>query len=399
MNKFISLKNIIDVKDFQKIQEDISKATGVAILTTDYKGKPFTKHSCCTEFCKIIRSDKNFTHLCEKCDSMGGLEAARCGKPYIYKCHMGLVDFAIPIIVEDQYLGLLMGGQILVEEENSNLENIVPIHHSIEEHKLKSAYKNLTVMSLNKIQSIAEMLFHISNYIIGEALFKMSQEEIDEKDKDVKRSKFKQIELERELEKSTLKSLECITSQRFIFNILNSACSLAIIEDAPNTREVLFKLSNMIRFSYEKSNKVVTIEEELKYILDYLSLQKIRFSKRLDFSINMDDRYKSIKIPFMMIYPFVENAITHGLKSKDKGAFINISLLENDEFIVVSIKDNGIGIEEDLLENINMNKKINGNGISNVKERMNKFYRYNYKIDIKSEINKGTEVIIKFLKE
>lgn len=399
MNKFISLKNIIDVKDFQKIQEDISKATGVAILTTDYKGKPFTKHSCCTEFCKIIRSDKNFTHLCEKCDSMGGLEAARRGKPYIYKCHMGLVDFAIPIIVEDQYLGLLMGGQILVEEENSNLENIVPIHHSIEEHKLKSAYKNLTVMSLNKIQSIAEMLFHISNYIIGEALFKMSQEEIDEKDKDVKRSKFKQIELERELEKSTLKSLECITSQRFIFNILNSACSLAIIEDAPNTREVLFKLSNMIRFSYEKSNKIVTIEEELKYILDYLSLQKIRFSKRLDFSINMDDRYKNIKVPFMMIYPFVENAIIHGLKSKDKGAFIKISLLENDEFIVVSIKDNGVGIEESLLENINNNKNINGNGINNVKERMNKFYRYNYKIDIKSEINKGTEVIIKFLKE
>lgn len=399
MNKFISLKNIINVKDFQKIQDDISKATGVAILTTDYKGKPFTKHSCCTEFCKIIRSDKDFTHLCEKCDSMGGLEAARSGRPYIYKCHMGLVDFAVPIIVQDQYLGLLMGGQILVEEENSNLENIVPMHESIEEHKLKEAYKNLTVLPLNKIQSISEMLFHISNYIIGEALFKMSQEEIEEKNNDVKRSKFKQIELERKLEKSTLRSLECRTSQRFIFNILNSACSLAIIEDAPDTREIIFKLSNMIRFSYEKSNKIVTIEEELTYILYYLNLQKVIFSKRLDFSINIDDKYKKIKIPFMVIYPFVENSIIHGLKSKDKEAFISISLLENYKFITVSIKDNGVGIEENLLENINTNKNINGNGINNVKERMNKFYRYNYKIDIKSEVNKGTEVIIKFLKE
>ena len=101
----------------------------------------------------------------------------------------------------------------------------------------------------------------------------------------------------------------------------------------------------------------------------------------------------------MVIYPFVENSIIHGLKSKDKEAFISISLLENYKFITVSIKDNGVGIEENLLENINTNKNINGNGINNVKERMNKFYRYNYKIDIKSEVNKGTEVIIKFLKE
>ena len=108
LSRGINIKDIINIESFQKIQNDIAKATGVAIITTDYKGKPVTEHSSCTEFCKIIRSKDNLKELCEKCDSRGGLEAARSGRPYIYKCHRGLIDFAVPIIVEEQYLGSLM---------------------------------------------------------------------------------------------------------------------------------------------------------------------------------------------------------------------------------------------------------------------------------------------------
>ena len=123
--RILYLNDVIDIEIFQKIQDDIAEATGISIITVDYKGKPATKHSKCSEFCKLMRKNERFSELCEKCDSRGGLEAARLEKPYIYRCHKGLVDFATPIIVNGQYLGSVMAGQVLTEEEDLDLENIV----------------------------------------------------------------------------------------------------------------------------------------------------------------------------------------------------------------------------------------------------------------------------------
>lgn len=96
MNRaFSDIHQIFNPDDFQKIQDDISIASELAIITVDYKGVPITAHSNCSEFCKKMRSSQ-YGVYCEKCDSHGGLEAARIGKPFIYLCHAGLIDFAIP---------------------------------------------------------------------------------------------------------------------------------------------------------------------------------------------------------------------------------------------------------------------------------------------------------------
>lgn len=63
--------------DFQKLQDEMAKATKLACITVDYTGAPVTAHSCCTDFCALVRNHPEYKHLCEKCDSRGGLEAAR----------------------------------------------------------------------------------------------------------------------------------------------------------------------------------------------------------------------------------------------------------------------------------------------------------------------------------
>ena len=102
--------------DFQKLQDEMAKATKLACITVDYTGAPVTAHSCCTDFCALVRNHPEYKHLCEKCDSRGGLEAARNKKPYTYVCHMGVVDVAIPIIYQNLYVGAVMCGQILLPE-------------------------------------------------------------------------------------------------------------------------------------------------------------------------------------------------------------------------------------------------------------------------------------------
>ncbi len=192
---FYKLEDIIDVAKFQKIQDDIAKATDMAILTVDYKGVPFTGHSQCQLHCSRIREISYYRDLCQKCDSRGGLEAARGHKPYIYICHRGLVDLAVPIVVNGQYVGAMMAGQVqLLESDDSTigdgasdeepLEAIVASSHrfngmgkaSVEEvgrdAELRAMADLLPKMSLSKIQAIASMLSHIGRYIVEEAILK-----------------------------------------------------------------------------------------------------------------------------------------------------------------------------------------------------------------------------------
>lgn len=174
------LEDLIDADKFQKIQDDIAKAIDMALLTVDYKGVPFTGHSACQAYCTLVREVPQYRDLCQKCDSRGGLEAARLQRPYIYICHLGLVDLAVPIIINGQYLGAVMAGQVLLAEgENEDqLEQIVVKKVSTSdgefERKIERLRANLPRMSLGKIEAIASMLFHINQYIVEEAILKAS---------------------------------------------------------------------------------------------------------------------------------------------------------------------------------------------------------------------------------
>ncbi|MGL1894582.1 MAG: PocR ligand-binding domain-containing protein [Spirochaetaceae bacterium] len=185
-NRLHELDYIINIEKFQKIQDDIAKATDMAVIAIDYKGHPITKHSGCSDFCKKVRKNIKLNMLCEKCDSRGGLEAARDQKPYIYLCHLGVVDFAIPIIVDGHYLGALMAGQVRLqkEENNNKLEDICSSKDKIDLDsipELREMYEQLYTLSLEKIEAIAQMMNHLINYIVGEAVLKTSLYEINQK--------------------------------------------------------------------------------------------------------------------------------------------------------------------------------------------------------------------------
>lgn len=169
------LKKLFEVGDLQKLQDKVSFATDVAMITVDFTGKPVSKHSGCNEFCKRVRNDPYLKELCQKCDSRGGLEAARLTKPYIYVCHMGLVDFATPIFLQGAYVGSVMAGQIRVTNENNTLERVTNIQN---EHKLEGAllslYKTLPSMSIERIKALSNMIFYLYNYVIKEASEKLN---------------------------------------------------------------------------------------------------------------------------------------------------------------------------------------------------------------------------------
>jgi ligand-binding sensor protein/AraC-like DNA-binding protein len=174
---FFSLREIAD-NNFQLLQDSMSEVTGMAMITVDYKGIPVTKHSQCRKFCEFMRADATLAKLCQKCDSRGGLEAARLNKPYTYLCHADIVDIAIPILVEDRYLGAVMAGQVrLADAENPyGFERLLPdlkFEERVKADKmLCEYYKSFPVYTIEKIESSIRMIDHICKYIVGETVVK-----------------------------------------------------------------------------------------------------------------------------------------------------------------------------------------------------------------------------------
>jgi LytS/YehU family sensor histidine kinase len=400
------LKDIIDIEEFQKIQDDIACSTGIAIITVDYNGRPITKHSMCTGFCKIMREENDSRELCEKCDSIGGQESARIGLPYVYKCYNGLIDFAVPIILDGQYIGALMAGQVFTEKSKSlELKKIILGKSNKKyDEKLMIEYKKLCVIPYKRIKSIGKMMFHISNYIVNQAALKRLQQELNEENIKFINSKRSQIELEKELKDAQLKALQSQINPHFLFNTLNSISALSLIEGAPRIQEVVCNLSAMLRYTLKKANEMSELGDEINYVISYLNLQKIRFDSRLDFNIHIDEKFKDIEVPSMIIQPFVENSIIHGIELKEEGGLIEVKVYESEKNLIISIEDNGVGINKDKLEIINKKGKdydessFNKSGISNVKKRLDYCYGTMHSIDIVSERNEGTQVKITIFK-
>lgn len=403
-----NLNDIIDVNVLQEIQDGFAESTGFAAVTVDYTGRPVTKYSKFSDFCMLVRQQGKCLQACHKSDAHGGLEAARRGTPYIYRCHSGLVDFAIPIIANGQYLGSIMAGQTKVKEKDiDELDDIMKLTKGLLDiPNINEAYKKIPEVPYEKIVAAAQLMYTVSNYIVEKGAFSMMQEELNNKNVELMEEMKVRSELEKALKDSEIKALQSQINPHFLFNVLNNIGSLAYIENAQRTQELIYLLSEMLRYMVKNINGTVTVEEEIEQIERYLKLQKVRYGDKIEYIVNIDDSIKNISIPSMIIQPFIENAIVHGIEPKEDRGIIKLKGYNLEDDIVFEIEDDGVGISKKRLQDIfseasssYMESKSTGIGIANVNKRITYTYGSEYKIDIKSKPNAGTRVTIKLPKD
>ncbi|MBS4534551.1 PocR ligand-binding domain-containing protein [Clostridium sp. D2Q-14] len=403
MKNLFHLSEVIDTEVLQNIQNYFSNATGLAVVTVDYTGVPITEYSNFSKFCNLIRKDHKCKKRCFYSDAHGGLEAVRYRRPHIYICHSGLVDFAIPIVVNEQYLGSIMAGQIKINEkidiEDKRIKDTIETWKK--DPEILSAYEEVPSISYEKVNAAAHMMHIVANHIVEKGLASIYQEELNKKNMELLKETKTRSELEKALKNAELKALQSQLNPHFLFNVLNTIGRLALLEGAVKTEETVFSFSEMLRYTLEKSTKIVTLNDALNYIEKYLSIQKIRFPDRLSYNIDIPDYVLDTKIPFMTLQPFVENAVNHGIEPKKKGGFINITGKIIREDLVIKIEDNGVGMSENEVEMIlggieyETSSKSTGIGIKNVNSMLINCFGDEYGINIMSKKEKGTTVKIR----
>ncbi len=212
-------------------------------------------------------------------------------------------------------------------------------------------------------------------------------------------SEAKRAVVEKEME---IKALQSQINAHFLYNVLNNIEMMAIIEENYMIADSITALARLLRYSMSWKSQIVSIDQELDYVSDYVSLFNMRFDNSIDLIIEMDDNIKSLLIPKITIQPIVENAIKHGSETTDKDTTIKISGKIIDNALVIEVLDNGVGIPRQLLKNIikelnsiSTTETVMGIGIKNVQERIVVKFGADYGIDIKSKVDEYTKVTLK----
>lgn len=159
----ITLLDIIDRKTLQSLQDAFSDATGMAALTTDDSGS-VTELSNPTDFCmNFTRKSPIGCERCNKCDLQGGEESSKTGKPAVYFCHGGLVDFAAPIILNGRHIGSLIGGQVLTEEPDEEKFRRIAREIDVDPDAYIEALHKVPIVPKEKVDAAANLLYQMAN--------------------------------------------------------------------------------------------------------------------------------------------------------------------------------------------------------------------------------------------
>jgi two-component system sensor histidine kinase YesM len=199
------------------------------------------------------------------------------------------------------------------------------------------------------------------------------------------------------VKETEFKALQAQINPHFLYNTLESINWIAKMNRQPQISQMVESLALLLRYSVSLKEPIVTLAEELEIVQSYITIQKFRFEDRLDFSLDIPDRYHSLRIPKLSLQPLLENAIQYALEPSIGICSITVRSYETDGGLKLTVEDNGPGMPADTLARLRSGKlKTNGKGIGllNIDERIKISFGEQYGVQVESRPGHGTRVIV-----
>lgn len=192
-----------------------------------------------------------------------------------------------------------------------------------------------------------------------------------------------------------IKALEAQINPHFLYNTLDTINWMAIDKEEYEISKSITALATILRYGIDNSNAIVNVGREVEWLKQYLFLQQTRLKNSFECEINVASEVIGVKIHKLLFQPFVENAILHGYEAKKGVHLLKIEIFLQDEKLRIQIWDNGIGMPQELIRQINegiylQNSKKNCIGMENAITRIKMYYGEEAYVKVESEIGEYT---------
>ncbi len=185
-----------------------------------------------------------------------------------------------------------------------------------------------------------------------------------------------------------IQELQAKINPHFLYNILDCVSWMIRMGRNDDAAEMVVKLSRIMRNSLNQGRQMTTLEKEFLLLQDYLFLQNMRYDNQFEIRVTLEESLKEVAILGLLLQPFVENAMVHGLSQRQEGGYVHVTGTKEEGWIVIVIEDNGCGMDEKTLN-------APGYGIRNVKKRLELFYGEKHRLAITSAPGEGTKVTLR----
>ncbi|CCC57992.1 MULTISPECIES: sensor histidine kinase [Caloramator] len=247
-----------------------------------------------------------------------------------------------------------------------------------------------------------KMVDSIKNYI--NELKKQAEVE-----KRLKEQELQNIKMASLLKEAELKFLQSQINPHFLFNTLNAASQLAMIEGSDKASEFIENIAQLFRYNLKNIDDLVPLRDEIEHVKNYMGILKMRFGNRIEFFSDIDEGALDVKVPRITLQPIVENAYVHGLQNLERPGEIHLNVKSMKENIIIEIIDNGMGMDEDTIQKILLSatderlskKHVTGIGMNNVLERLEILFDIQDRcelISIESKLGYGTKITLRIPK-
>ncbi len=207
------------------------------------------------------------------------------------------------------------------------------------------------------------------------------------------------------LRKQELKALQAQINPHFLYNTLDSIIWSLRMKQVEESIEMLAALTDFFKISLSKGKDIITIEEEVKHVSSYLSIQHQRYREKFDYDINVDPALPGCRTPKLILQPIVENAIYHGLKPKEGTGYLYIHIFSEGDDILMRVEDTGMGMPKERVEKLNRelasvssDQQGTGYGVRNVNDKIKIVFGKTCGVEIQSVEGEGTIVTLRIHK-
>ena len=312
-HKEINLLGLFGRETLEQLQKKLGDATDFSVSIIDYRGGEIVPAYHQREYDLFLRHHGE-DNSCQMSAAFSAAKAAITNLPYIYLCQCGLVKVAIPVIVNEQYLGAIICGYIRCDDVNekdpvTQMQIVQKDFLSQEESSHAEDLKEIPSFSAVKIQNVANLAFYLVREMSSKEEYNIKLGKEEHNHIHLQEMRKKNAELAETVKKLELEAMKKNLYPQALINVLITCSNLAIIEDAPMTRNIIESFSSNLRYYIGHSGESVSLNKELVQIEKYLNTLKLQYENRFDASVFREGIKKEQKIPKMVLFLLMEYMI------------------------------------------------------------------------------------------